>query len=70
MSGMEWKEHVAWLSAILATVAAFIVTRYRGQLGDDTEIRRATIRLYCLAFAAAGTAGLLGALINKAAPIP
>jgi hypothetical protein len=68
--GMEWKEHVAWLSAILATVAAFIVTRYRGQLGEDTEIRKATIRLYCLAFVAAGTAGLLGALINKAAPIP
>jgi hypothetical protein len=68
--GMEWKEHVAWLAAILATVAAFIVTRYRGQLGEDTEIRKATIRLYCLAFVAAGTAGLLGALINKAAPIP
>jgi hypothetical protein len=68
--GMEWKEHVAWLAAILATVAAFIVTRYRGQLGEDTEIRKAAIRLYCLAFVAAGTAGLLGALINKAAPIP
>ena len=22
--GMEWKEHVAWLAAILATVAAFM----------------------------------------------
>ena len=68
--GMEWKEHVAWLSAMLATAAAFIITRYRGQLGEDTAIRRATIRLYCLAFFAAGIAGLLGALINKAAPIP
>jgi hypothetical protein len=68
--GREWKEHVAWISAILATVAAFIVTQYGGQLAEDTEIRKATTRLFFLAFAAAGIAGMLGALINKAAPIP
>jgi hypothetical protein len=68
--GMEWKEHIAWLSAILGTVAAFIVTRYRHQLAEDTQIRKAAIRLFCLAFVAAGIAGLMGALIYKAAPIP
>jgi hypothetical protein len=68
--GMEWKEHIAWLAPMLATVAAFIVTRYRHQLAEDTEIRKASIRLLSLAFVAAGVAGLFGALINKAAPIP
>ena len=68
--GMEWKEHIAWLAPMLATVAAFVVTRYRRQLAEDTEIRKASIRLLSLAFVAAGVAGLFGALINKAAPIP
>ena len=26
--GMEWKEHIAWISPILATVVAFIVVYY------------------------------------------
>ena len=68
--GMEWKEHVAWLAPLLATAVAFIVTRYRHQLASDTQIRKATIWLFTFAFASAGIAGLLGALINKAAPIP
>ena len=68
--GMEWKEHVAWLAPILATSAAFILTRYRHQLATDVSTRRAATWLFSFAFAAAGIAGLLGALINKAAPIP
>ena len=68
--GMEWKEHVAWLAPMLATTAAFVVTRYRMQLAKDATIRKAAIMLFTFAFFAAGVAGLLGALINKAAPIP
>ena len=68
--GMEWKEHVAWLAPMLATAAAFIVTRYRRQLAEDVQSRRAATMLLTFAFIAAGIAGLLGALINKAAPIP
>jgi len=66
--GMEWKEHVAWLAPILATAVAFVVTRYRGQLAMDLHVRRALLVLYGLAFFTAAWAGLLGALINKAAP--
>lgn len=68
--GMEWKEHIAWLAPILATAAAFIITRYRLQLAENVQIRRAAIVLLTFAFFAAGVAGLFGALINKAAPIP
>ncbi|MGI9518469.1 MAG: hypothetical protein ACR2NP_15545 [Pirellulaceae bacterium] len=68
--GMEWKEHVAWLAPILATAAAFVIALYRDQLADDIPVRRMATLLLCFAFVAAGTAGLLGALVNKAAPIP
>lgn len=67
--GMEWKEHIAWFAPILATAVAFEVTGYREQLAVDSHVRRALLILYSLAFLTAMTAGLLGALINKAAPI-
>ena len=66
--GMEWKEHVAWLAPILATAVAFVVARYREQIAADLHLRRALLILYGLAFFTAAAAGLLGALINKAAP--
>ncbi len=68
--GMEWKEHVSWLAPTLATVVAFILTRYRNQIAHDPEMRKAALLVYFFAFTAAGIAGLLGAFINKAAPIP
>jgi hypothetical protein len=67
--GMEWKEHVAWFSPILATVVAFVVWRYRGQLAQNHTLRKMMLALFVLAFASAGIAGLFGALITKAAPI-
>ena len=67
--GMEWKEHVAWLSPMLATAAAFIVLYYGNQLIVDKRLRWAAIALFVTAFAAAGAAGLMGAFITKAAPL-
>jgi hypothetical protein len=67
--GMEWKEHVAWFSPILATVVAFVVWRYGDKIAQDSKLRNALIILFVLAFAAAGIAGLFGAFITKAAPI-
>jgi len=67
--GMEWKEHIAWFAPILATVVAFVVWRYGEHLAFDDRLRRALIILFILAFAAAGIAGLLGALVTKAAPV-
>ena len=66
---MEWKEHVAWLVPILATAVAFVVARYRAQLVNERNLRRALIVLFTIAFLAAATAGGLGALINKAAAV-
>jgi uncharacterized membrane protein len=67
--GMEWKEHVAWLSPMLATAVAFIVLYYGNQLIVDRRLRMVTMALFVLAFAAAAIPGVLGALITKAAPV-
>jgi hypothetical protein len=67
--GMEWKEHVAWLSPMLATAAAFIVLYYGNQLIVDKRLRWAAMVLFVAAFVAAGAAGLMGAFITKAAPL-
>jgi len=67
--GMEWKEHVAWISPILATVVFFIVLKYGTQLAQDRQLRNMTMIIYTLAFIAAAIAGLFGALITKAAPV-
>ena len=67
--GMEWKEHVAWFAPILATAVAYVIWKYAPTLVGDSRLRRICITVFVLAFAAAAIAGLLGALITKAAPI-
>jgi hypothetical protein len=66
---MEWKEHIAWLSPILATVVAFIVVYYGTNLIRHDRVRKTAITLFVLAFAFAAVAGTLGALITKVAPV-
>ena len=67
--GMEWKEHVTWLSPILATAVAYVVLRYGFRLADAPRVRWALIVLFVVAFLAAGIGGILGAFITKVAPI-
>lgn len=67
--GMEWKEHIAWFAPILATVVAYVAWKYGSTLAEDDKLRRMMMVIFILAFAAAAIAGLLGALITKAAPV-
>jgi uncharacterized membrane protein len=67
--GMEWKEHVGWIAPILATVVSYVVAYYGPQLAQERKMRRTLIWLFVVAFAAAGVAGLLGAFLNKVAPV-
>ena len=67
--GMEWKEHVAFLAPIAATVVAFIDTYYGPQLAKKVGERRAVMIFFILAFASAAAAGMFGAFITKAAPV-
>jgi hypothetical protein len=63
--GMEWKEHVAWIAPMLATVAAFIVIYYRSDLLRNRTARLVAITLFSTAFVIAAIAGILGGLITK-----
>lgn len=67
--GMEWKEHIAWISPILATVVAFIVVYYGASLARNNRLRRIAMAAFIVAFGLAGIAGLFGALITKVAPV-
>ena len=67
--GMEWKEHVAWISPILATVVAFIVVHYGVALARHDRVRRTALTLYVAAFGFAAVAGAFGAFITKVAPV-
>lgn len=67
--GMEWKEHVAWISPMLATAVAFIVIYYGRDLIRHERVRRTAMILFVLAFAFAAAAGAFGAFITKVAPV-
>jgi hypothetical protein len=67
--GMEFKEHIAWVSPILATAVAFVVIFYGPVLAKNKFLRYATIGMFVVAFATAAIAGIFGALITKAAPV-
>jgi hypothetical protein len=67
--GMEWKEHVAFISPMAATVVAFVVQYYGVAMAKKAEIRRWVMIFFSVAFFAAAVAGMFGAFITKAAPI-
>jgi hypothetical protein len=67
--GMEWKEHVAWISPILATVVAFIVVYYGTNLIRHQRVRKTAMTLFVMAFGFAAVAGAFGAFITKVAPV-
>lgn len=67
--GMEWKEHIAWISPMLATAVAFVILYYGTQLIRRKDLYWPMLIVFALAFGVAGVAGLFGAFITKAAPV-
>jgi hypothetical protein len=67
--GMEWKEHVAWLSPMLVTAVAFIIANYKDRLLAHPKIVKALMTFIIIAAAVVVISIILGALINKAAPV-
>jgi hypothetical protein len=67
--GMEWKEHVAWVTPISITMVAFVFMRYGRELGNHRQLRAAVLGFAVASFLAAGIAGFFGAMITKDAPI-
>ena len=67
--GMEIKEHVPWIAAMLVTAAAFIARRHRPTLLADAPLRRVTSSLLAIAIVLVSFVALLGVFINKVAPL-
>jgi hypothetical protein len=67
--GMEWKQHIAWFSPILATATAIIIGNQRQALATRPSLRRALMVMLTASFACAAIAGLFGALITRVAPV-
>lgn len=67
--GMEWKEHIAWLTPISITMAASVFQQYRRSLTRYPRLRAAVQVFVFASFASAGIAGFFGAELNKHAPV-
>lgn len=67
--GMEIKEHMPWIAAMLATAVAFIATRHRRTLLADPKLRGMATSLLLVSLALVAFAGLLGVFVNKVAPL-
>lgn len=65
----EWKEHIAFVTPIMATAVALLVTYYGTRLVTNDRVRWTLIGMFILSFAAAGVAGVFGALVTKVAPV-
>lgn len=67
--GMEIKEHVPWIAAMLTTAVAFVVVRYGGHLVRDPTVRRTVMGWLAISLALVSAVALLGVFVNKVAPV-
>jgi hypothetical protein len=67
--GMETKEHLPWIAAMLATAVAFVAWRQRAKLFEDPHLRRMGRILLVICFVGVAYASLLGVFLNKVAPL-
>ena len=66
---MESKEHVPWIASMLATAAAFIVSRYRSRVLGDASLRRMVTTLLGICFVLVAFVSVMGVFVNKVAPL-
>ena len=67
--GMEIKEHLPWIAAMLTTAAAFIARRHRATLLADVSLRTITGALLAISLVFVSAVALLGVFVNKVAPL-
>jgi hypothetical protein len=66
---MEWKERISWISALVASVAAYLTWYYGDQLAWDRAARRLVVGAVSFAFVAAAAGGVMGLLLSKVTPV-
>ena len=67
--GMEIKEHMPWIAAILGTAVAFIGIRHRSELLVNRELKRMVTMMLAISFLLVAFVAVLGVFINKVAPV-
>ena len=67
--GMESKEHMPWIAAMLATAVAFVSVRYRSKLLSDPQLRNTAVMFLAICFVLTAFIAFMGTLINKVAPL-
>ncbi len=67
--GMEWKEHIAWLTPIAMTMVAYVFIKYGPELALHRQMRNAVLGFTAVAFFSTAVAGAFGAFLEKYAPI-
>lgn len=66
--GMEIKEHMPWIAAMLSTAVAFVALRHRSTMFGGS-LRGIALLLLAICFALVGFVSLLGIFVNKVAPL-
>lgn len=67
--GMEVKEHMPWIAAMVVTAAAVVSRRHRETLLSDASLRRLTGSLLAVALVLVSFVALMGVFVNKMAPL-
>ena len=67
--GMEIKEHVPWITAMLSTAVAFVAVRYQSRFLRDGTLRGMATAFVTICFLLVAAAAMLGVFINKVAPL-
>ena len=67
--GMEIKEHMPWIAAILGTAVASIGIRHGNELLVNRELKRMVTVMLSIAFLLVAVVAVLGVFINKVAPL-
>lgn len=67
--GMEAKEHVPWIAAMLSTATAVVSFRHRSGLLSKPRIRRIVTTLTAITFVLVSYVAILGVFVNKVAPV-
>ena len=67
--GMEIKEHVPWMVAMITTAVAYVAARARERLWRDAELHATVTVLVGVCLALVSVASLLGVFVNKVAPV-
>lgn len=67
--GMEWKEHVSWLTPIAITMVAYVFIKYGPQIARRRNMRASVLGFTAAAFFATLASGFFGALLDTHAPV-